>query len=55
MYVYVNEFAYSFHPHSNPEVGAVINPIFLEEETEVQGGKVICPRATQLISNNTEI
>lgn len=41
MYVYVNECAYSFHPHSDPEVDAVINLIFLEEETEVQRGQVI--------------
>ena len=55
MYVYVNEHTYSFNAHSDPDVGTIINPTFLDEETEVQRGKVMCLSATQLISNNKEI
>jgi len=32
MYVHVNEYTYSFNPHSDPEVGTIINPTFLDEK-----------------------
>lgn len=32
MYVCVRKWVYSFNPHSNPEVGTIINHIFMDEE-----------------------
>lgn len=53
--IYVNEYICLFNAHNNPEVGTIINPTVIDEETEVQRGKVICPRATQLVSNKAKI